>query len=67
MSINKSLIIALISWGIYGLFYFLYLFKVDLIILGVFKELLVIPSFLVGSVFTVVSIFKIIKIRYISR
>jgi hypothetical protein len=61
MSINKSLIIALISWGIYGLFYFLYLFKVDLIILGVFKELLVIPSFLVGSVFTVVSIFKTIK------
>jgi hypothetical protein len=61
MSINKSLIIALISWGIYGLFYFLYLFKVDLIILGVFKELLVIPSFLVGSVFTVVSIFNIIK------
>jgi hypothetical protein len=61
MSINKSLIIALISWGIYGLFYFLYLFTVDLIILGVFKELLVIPSFLVGSVFTVVSIFNIIK------
>lgn len=61
MSINKSLIIALIGGGIYGLFYTLDLLEIDFVIVGVFRELLVIPSLLAATVFTFIFIFKTIK------
>ena len=49
---NKHLIIISIgAWLNIGLFYFLYLNEIETILIGVFRELTIIPSYLCGVLF----------------
>ena len=49
MKTNKALIIiTIIGWLNIGLFYSLYLLKIENVIIGVFRELTIIPSYLLG-------------------
>ena len=49
MKTNKALIIITITgWLNIGLFYSLYLLKIENVIIGVFRELTIIPSYLLG-------------------
>ena len=51
MKTNKALmIITIIGWLNIGLFYSLYLLKIENVIIGVFRELTIIPSYLLGVV-----------------
>lgn len=58
---NKHLIIISIgAWLNIGLFYFLYLNELETILIGVFKELTLIPSYLCGILFPVWLLIRII-------
>ena len=61
---NKHLIIisigALVKTNI-GLFYFLYLNEIETILIGVFRELTLIPSYLCGILFPVWILIRIFK------
>ena len=58
---NKYLIIiSLVSWANIGFFYLLHLNEIYTTLLGVFKELTMIPSFLCGIIFPVWLLIKII-------
>ena len=49
MKTNKALIITtIIGWLNIGFFYSLYLLKIENVIIGVFRELTIIPSYLLG-------------------
>ena len=49
MKTNKALIIlTIIGWLNIGLFYSLYLLKIENVLIGVFRELTLIPSYLLG-------------------
>tara|TARA_B100000768_G_scaffold42846_1_gene41688 strand:- start:769 stop:930 length:162 start_codon:yes stop_codon:yes gene_type:complete len=51
---NKYLLlISILAWANIGLFYILYQFEVDHVLVGVFGELTLIPSFLVAVIFPV--------------
>ena len=58
---QKTHRISLIPIVVIGLFYFSYLLKWEPILLGVFKELLLLPSVLVQIFFGVYFIIKIFK------
>jgi len=49
MKTNKALIVlTIIGWLNLGLFYSLYLLKIENVIIGVFRELTIIPSYFLG-------------------
>ena len=49
MKTSKALIVLIIvGWLNLGLFYSLYLLKIENVIIGVFRELTIIPSYLLG-------------------
>ena len=49
MKTDKALIIiTIIGWLNIGLFYSLYLLKIENVIIGVFRELTIIPSYFLG-------------------
>ena len=49
MKTNKALIVlTFIGWLNIGLFYSLYLLKIENVIIGVFRELTIIPSYFLG-------------------
>jgi len=51
---NKYLLlISILAWANIGLFYFLYQFEVEHVLVGVFWELTSIPSFLIGIIFPI--------------
>ncbi len=58
---NKYLIIiSLLSWANIGFFYLLHINDIYTTLIGVFKELTTIPSFLCGTIFPVLLLIKII-------
>ena len=58
---NKYLLlISILAWANIGLFYILYQFEVNHVLVGVFKELTLIPSFLVGIIFPIWLLVRII-------
>ena len=58
---NKYLIIlSLVLWLNIGLFYFLYLNEIETILIGVFRELTLIPSYLGGILFPILLFVRII-------
>ena len=49
MKTNKALtILTIIGWLNIGLFYSLYILKIENTLIGVFRELTIIPSYLLG-------------------
>ena len=49
MKTSKALIVlTIVGWLNLGLFYSLYLLKIENVIIGVFRELTIIPSYLLG-------------------
>ena len=49
MKTSKALtVLTIIGWLNLGLFYSLYLLKIENVIIGVFRELTIIPSYLLG-------------------
>ena len=58
---NKYLIIvSLLSWANIGLIYLLHLNEIYTTLIGVYKELTTIPSFLCGTIFPVWLLIKMI-------
>ena len=61
MDANKSLIgVTIIGWLNIGLFYSLYVFEIENVIIGVFRELTIIPSYLLGIICPVILVVKAI-------
>ena len=59
---NKYLIIiSLLSWANIGFFYLLHTNEIYFTLIGVFKELTTIPSFLCGTIFPVWLLIKVIR------
>jgi uncharacterized protein (DUF486 family) len=59
---NRYLIIVTLgSWGNIGLFYYLYANGMETILVGVLKELTLIPSYLCGIVFPVWFLIRALK------
>ena len=58
---QKTQILSIIPIVVISLFYFSYLLKWEPILLGVFKELLLLPSILVQISFGVIFLLKIFK------
>lgn len=54
------LIVSLLSWANIGFFYLLHLNEIYTTLLGVFKELTLIPSFVCGIIFPVWLLIKMI-------
>ena len=49
MKTNKALIVlTFIGWLNIGLFYSIYILKIESVIIGAFRELTIIPSYLLG-------------------
>jgi len=53
-------LISILAWANIGLFYILYQFKVEHVLIGVFWELTSIPSFLIGIIFPIWLVVKMI-------
>jgi len=53
-------LISILAWANIGLFYILYQFEVEHVLVGVFKELTLIPSFLAGIIFPIWLVVKMI-------
>ena len=59
---NKYLLlISILAWTNIGLFNILYQFEVEHVLVGVFWELTSIPSFLIGIIFPIWLLARIIK------
>jgi len=50
---KNILLISILAWANIGLYYILYKFEVNHVLVGVFKELTLIPSFLLGIIFPI--------------
>jgi|TARA_B100000767_G_scaffold85516_1_gene82192 hypothetical protein len=50
MKTKNLILISILAWANIGLYYILYKFEVNHVLVGVFKELTLIPSFLVGII-----------------
>jgi len=60
MSTNKALImLTIIGWLNIGLFYSLYLLKIENVLIGVFRELTIIPSYLLGVISPIVLLIRL--------
>lgn len=59
---NKYIItISLLCWANIGLFYVFYLLKIETVLIGIFRELTIIPSFLGGTLLPLVLIYNFFK------
>jgi len=56
-----SVILSIICWANIGLFYLLYQFQFETVLIGVFRELTLIPSFLGGVIFPIILLIKLIR------
>jgi hypothetical protein len=61
MTLKKLLVFSILPWINIGFLYSMYLLKVDNVLLGVYWELTMIPSFLMGVIFPIILIIKFIK------
>lgn len=62
---KKNLIVAsLVCWGNIGLFYLLYLLKFESVLVGVFRELTLIPSFIGGVICVILLIYVLLKEKF---
>ena len=61
MNRRNLLMITLFCWANIGLFYLFYLLKFEPIIVGVFREFTLIPSFLVGVICPILFLFSFLK------
>ena len=58
---NKYLIIiSLVAWADYALFYLLSFYQIETVLIGVFRELMILPSLICGVVGPIWLIVKII-------
>ena len=53
--------ISLLCWANIGLFYVFYLLKLETVIIGVFRELTLIPSFLGGVILPLLLVYNFFK------
>ena len=53
--------ISLLCWANIGLFYVFYLLKLETVIIGVFRELTLIPSFLGGVILPLLLVYNFLK------
>lgn len=62
---KKNLIVAsLVCWCNIGLFYLLYLLKFEPVLVGVFRELTLIPSFIGGVISVVLLIYVLLSEKF---
>jgi hypothetical protein len=61
MTLKKLLVFSILPWINIGFLYSMYLLKVDNVLLGVYWELTMIPSFLMGVILPIILIIKFIK------
>lgn len=61
MNRKRLFFIAAIAWGNIGLFYFFYIIKFETVLVGVFRELTLIPSFLAGVISLLLLILSLFK------
>ena len=61
MTLKNLLVLSIMPWINISFLYTMYLFKIDSVLLGVYWELTMIPSFVLGVVFPFIAIIKIIK------
>jgi len=61
MTFKKLLIFSILPWINIGFLYTMYLFKIDNVLLGVYWELTMIPSFLMGVISPIILIIKFIR------
>jgi len=57
---KNLLLISILAWANIGLYYILYKFEVNHVLVGVLKELTLIPSFLIGIIFPIWLVVRII-------
>ena len=53
--------VSLLCWANIGLFYVFYLLKLETVLIGVFRELTIIPSFLGGTLLPLILIYNFFK------
>ena len=61
MTLKKLLVFSILPWINIGFLYSMYLLKVDNVLLGVYWELTMIPSFLMGVILPIILIIKFNK------
>ena len=61
MTLKKLIVFSILPWLNIGFLYSMYLLKVDNVLLGVYWELTMIPSFLMGVIFPIILIIKFIR------
>ena len=61
MTLKKLIVFSILPWINIGFLYSMYLLKVDNVLLGVYWELTMIPSFLMGVIFPIILIIKFIR------
>ena len=65
---KKQLItLTLLCWAIIGVFYGLYQLKIETVLIGVFRELSIIPAFLGGIIFPLWLLINIVKERFTNK
>ena len=64
MSKKNLIVVSLICWGNIGLFYLLYLLKFEPVLVGVLRELTLIPSFIGGIICVVLLIYILFKEKF---
>jgi hypothetical protein len=64
MNKKNLIIVSLLCWGNIGFFYLLYLLKFEPVLVGVFRELTLIPSFLGGVICLVLLTYVLLKEKF---
>ena len=64
MSKKNLMVVSLICWGNIGLFYLLYLLKFEPVLVGVFRELTLIPSFVGGVICLMLLTYILLKEKF---
>lgn len=60
MNTNKALVLlTILGWLNIGLFYSLYLLEIENVLIGVFRELTIIPSYLLGVISPTVLLLRV--------
>ena len=60
MNINRALaMFTILGWLNIGLFYSLYLLEIENVLIGVFRELTIIPSYLLGVISPIVLLIRL--------
>ena len=67
MKKKQLIILTLLCWGIIGVFYGLYQLKIETVLIGVFRELSLIPAFLGGVIFPLWLLIKIVRERFSNK